>query len=61
MANLTCSPKSGNAWNLYDLDSYHISLNMVDPVTIFGLQPEEFPEPLVDTELLTNSDASAMQ
>jgi hypothetical protein len=40
MANLTRSAKSGSDWTLKDLDSYHISLNQVDPLLFFGLQPE---------------------
>jgi hypothetical protein len=38
MANLTRSAKSGSDWTLKDLDSYHISLNQVDPLLFFGLQ-----------------------
>jgi hypothetical protein len=38
MANLIRSAKSGSDWTLNDLDSYHISLNQVDPLLFFGLQ-----------------------
>jgi hypothetical protein len=38
MANLTRSAKSSSIWTLADLDSYHISLNQVDPLLFFGLQ-----------------------
>ena len=38
MAHLVRSAKSGCDWTLNDLDSYHISLNLVDPLLFFGLQ-----------------------
>ena len=37
MANLVRSAKSGGDWTLNDLESYHISLNQVDPFLFFGL------------------------
>ncbi|KAF8877752.1 hypothetical protein CPB84DRAFT_1688598 [Gymnopilus junonius] len=59
MANLNCSTKSSSDWTLYDLDSYHITLNQVDALPFFGLM--ELPQPSVDQELLTNLNAGAMQ
>ena len=41
MANLIRSAKLGSDWTLNDLDSYHISLNQVDPLGFFGLQVGE--------------------
>ena len=41
MANLVRSAKSGGDWTLNDLDSYHISLNQVDPFLFFGLHVGE--------------------
>jgi len=38
MADLIRSAKTGGQWTLKDLDSYHISLNRVDPLPFFGLQ-----------------------
>ena len=38
MANLTRSAKSGSKWTLTDLESYHISLNQVDPLPFFGVE-----------------------
>ncbi|KAF9487956.1 hypothetical protein BDN71DRAFT_1403984 [Pleurotus eryngii] len=59
MANLSRSAKSGSDWTLNDLDSYHISLNQLDPLTFFGVQ--ELPEASVDQELLNNDDATTLQ
>ncbi|KAF9513411.1 hypothetical protein BS47DRAFT_1344198 [Hydnum rufescens UP504] len=59
MANLIRSAKSGSDWTLNELDSYHISLYQVDPLTFFGAP--ELPQPLVDQELLSNINAGAMQ
>ncbi|KAF9519453.1 hypothetical protein BS47DRAFT_1288244 [Hydnum rufescens UP504] len=59
MANLIRSAKSGNDWTLNDLDSYHISLNQIDPLMFFGMP--DLPQPLVDQELLSNINAGAMQ
>jgi hypothetical protein len=41
MATRTRSAKSGSYWTVNDLDSYHISLNQVDPLLFFGLQVGE--------------------
>jgi hypothetical protein len=38
MANLNRSAKSSSNWTPNDLDSYHISLNQVDPLLFFGLK-----------------------
>lgn len=38
MANLIRFAKSGSDWTLNDLDSYHISLNQLDPLALFGVQ-----------------------
>ncbi|KAF9793419.1 hypothetical protein BJ322DRAFT_1034560 [Thelephora terrestris] len=59
MADLIRPAKSGNNWTFYDLESYHISLNPVDPLQFFGLK--ELPHPSVDQELLDNLEAAAMQ
>ncbi|KAF9513464.1 hypothetical protein BS47DRAFT_1372544 [Hydnum rufescens UP504] len=59
MANLIRSAKSGSDWTLNELDSYHISLNQIDPLTFFGVP--DLPQPLVDQELLSNINAGAMQ
>ncbi|KAF9513440.1 hypothetical protein BS47DRAFT_1296144 [Hydnum rufescens UP504] len=37
MANLIRSAKSGSDWTLNELDSYHISLNQIDPLMFFGV------------------------
>lgn len=59
MANLTRSAKSSSNWTLNDLDSYHISINQVDPLTFFGLK--ELPQPSVDQELFSHVDSSTIQ
>jgi hypothetical protein len=38
MANLNRSAKSSSNWTPNDLDSYHISLNQMDPLLFFGLK-----------------------
>lgn len=38
MAHLVRPAKSGNDWTLNDLDSYHISLNPVEPLSFFDLK-----------------------
>ncbi|KIJ10545.1 hypothetical protein PAXINDRAFT_85858 [Paxillus involutus ATCC 200175] len=58
MAIRTRSAKSGSYWTVNDLDSYHISLNQVDPLLFFGLQA--LPQPPVDQELIDVVDADAM-
>jgi hypothetical protein len=41
MANLIRSAKSDSDWTLNDLESYHISLNQMNPLPFFGLQVGE--------------------
>ena len=38
MADLSRSAKPAGQWTQQDLDSYHISLNQVDPLSFFGLK-----------------------
>ena len=38
MANIRRSAKPCNDWTIVDLDSYHTSLNQLDPLSFFGLQ-----------------------
>jgi len=75
MANLLRSAKCGSSdWTLNDPDSYHISLNQMDPLPFFGLQvgedsfaialgktPTTFHVTEVARTLLRNADAGAMQ
>ena len=69
--------KFGSDWTCYDLESYNISINNVDPLQFFGLQVgegvsffgrgsnhhlyQELPEPAVDEELLKFTDPDAME
>ncbi|KAF9493283.1 hypothetical protein BDN71DRAFT_1368493, partial [Pleurotus eryngii] len=58
MANLNHFGKSGSDWTLNNLNSYHISLNQLDPL---AHDSQNLPQASVDPELLTNIDATSMQ
>ena len=38
MANIIRTAKSGGDWTLNELDSYHITLNQLNPLQFFGVQ-----------------------
>ena len=45
MVDLIRSAKPVSQWTVKDLDSYHISVNQVDPLSFFGLQVGFFIAP----------------
>ena len=76
MANIIRAAKSGGDWTLNELDSYHITLNQLNPLQFFGVQvnglfslwlrtltfaSQEMPQPMVDQELLDNLEAATME